>query len=176
MRYKYNFDGFVPRISGVYLLINRYFKIMITALTSENYKNITRVSILDSKAVFYPLKFVLQKRDIIFDEDLALIIKPMPEDIKYPATSKMTDAGLLRDYKIEISINNQLPETEAQLESFTNKKVIVVLHHNFGKIILGCNEMPLEFLYNDDNSTNPQADNGFTVTCRGNAYFLKVLV
>lgn len=149
---------------------------MITALSSENYKNITRVSILDSKAVFYPLKYVLQKRDITFDEDLALIIKLIPEDLKYPATSKMTDAGVLKDYKIEISINNQLPETEAQLERFVNKKVIVVLHHNFGKIILGCNEMPLEFLFNDDNSSNPQTDNGFTVTCRGNAYFLKVLV
>jgi hypothetical protein len=31
--------------------------------------------------------------------------------------------------------------------------------------------MPLEYLFNDDNTTNPQGDNGFTVTCRGNAYF-----
>jgi len=149
---------------------------MITALTSENYKNITKVSILDARDVFFPLKYVLQKRDITFDEDLALVIIPLPEDIKYPATSKMTDAGLLRDYKIEISINNQLPETEAQLERKVNRKVIVVLHHNYGKIIIGCNEMPLEFLFNDDNSINPQADNGFTITCRGNAYFLKVSV
>lgn len=149
---------------------------MITALTSENYKNITKVSILDAKTVFYPLKYVLQKRDIKFDEDLALVIYPMPEDIKYPATSKMTDAGVLKDYKLEISINNQLPETEAQLERKVNRKVIVVLHHNFGKIIIGCNEMPLEFLYNDDNSSNPQSDNGYTVYCRGNAYFSKVLV
>jgi len=149
---------------------------MITALTSENYKNITKVSILDARDVLYNLKYVLQKRDITFDEDLALVIYPMPEDIKYPATSKMTDAGVLKDYKIEISINNQLPETEAQLECLVNRKVIVVLHHNFGKIIIGCNEMPLEFLYNDDNSTNPQADNGFTIICRGNAYFSKVLV
>lgn len=149
---------------------------MITALTSENYKNITKVSILDARDVLYPLKYVLQKRDITFDEDMALVIYPLPEDIKYPATSKMTDAGVLKDYKIEISINNQLPETEAQLERKVNRKVIVVLHHNFGKIIIGCNEMPLEFLYNDDNSTNPQTGNGYTVYCRGNAYFSKVLV
>ncbi len=149
---------------------------MITALTSENYKNINKVSILDAKDVFYPLKYVLQKRDIAFDEDLALVIIPLPEDIKYPATSKMTDAGMLKDYKIEISINNQLPETDAQLEKKVNRKVIVVLHHNYGKIIIGCNEMPLEFLYNDDNSTNPQVDNGYTVSCRGNAYFTKVSI
>jgi hypothetical protein len=147
---------------------------MIQALTSENYKNITKVSILDATTVFYPLKYVLQKRDITFDEDLALVIIPMPEDIKYPSSSKMTDAGVLRDYKIEISINNQKPETEAQLERHVNRPVIVVLHHNFGKIILGSNEMPLEYNYNDDNTTNPQGDNGFTVTCRGNAYFTKV--
>lgn len=149
---------------------------MITALTSENYKNITKVSILDARDVLYPLKYVLQKRDITFDEDLALVIYPMPEDIKYPATSKMTDAGVLKDYKLEISINNQLPETTEQLERKVNRKVIVVLHHNYGKIIIGCNEMPLEFLYNDDNSTNPQTGNGYTVYCRGNAYFSKVLV
>jgi hypothetical protein len=149
---------------------------MIHALTPDDYKNITKVSILDAKTVFYPFKYVLEKRDISFDEDLALVILPMIEDIKYPATSKMTDAGILRDYKIEISINNQNPETEAQLEKMVNRKVIVVLHHNYGKIIIGCNEMPLDFLYNDDNTVNPQSDNGFTVTCRGNAYFLKVSI
>jgi hypothetical protein len=149
---------------------------MIHALTSDDYKNITKVSILDAKSVFYPLKYVLEKRDISFDEDLALVIIPMIEDIKYPASSKMTDAGVLRDYKIEISINNQSPETEAQLEKKVNRKVIVVLHHRYGKIIIGCNEMPLEYLYNDDNTVNPQSDNGFTVTCRGNAYFLKVSI
>ncbi|MFV5696671.1 hypothetical protein ACM55G_14675 [Flavobacterium sp. LB3P122] len=147
---------------------------MIHALTPDNYKNITKVSILDARDVFYPFKYVLQKRDIVFDEDLALVIYPMVEDIKYPATSKMTDAGVLRDYKIEISINNQLPETEAQLEAKMNRKVIVILHHNYGKIILGCNEMPLEYIYNDENTTNPQGDNGYVVTCRGNAYFTKV--
>jgi hypothetical protein len=149
---------------------------MIHAITSDNYKNINKISILDAKTVFYPLKYVLEKRDISFDEDLALVIFPMIEDIKYPASTKMTDAGVLRDYKIEISINNQKPETEAQLESKVNRKVIVVLHHNYGKIIIGCNEMPLEYLYNDDNTVNPQLDNGFTVICRGNAYFLKVSI
>jgi len=149
---------------------------MIHALTSENYKNINKISILDARDVFYPLKYVLQKRDITFDEDLALVIIPLPEDIKYPATSKMTDAGVLKDYKIEISINNQLPETDAQLERKVNRKVIVVLHHNYGKIIIGCNEMPLEFLCNDDNTTNPQLDNGYTVSCRGNTYFSKVSI
>lgn len=147
---------------------------MIHALTSDDYKNINKVSILDAKDVFYPLKYVLQKRDIVFDEDLALVITPLPEDIKYPSSAKITDAGTLRDYKIEISINNQKPETIDQLEKKVNRKVIVVLHHNYGKVILGCNEMPLEYLYHDDNTTNPQSDNGFTVTCRGNAYFLKV--
>jgi hypothetical protein len=149
---------------------------MIEAITSENYKNITHVSILDTKEVFYPLKYVLEKRDIAFDEDRAIVIKLMSEDIKYPATAKMTDAGVLRDYKIEISINNQSPETIEQLERLVNRKVITVLHHNYGKIIVGCNEMPLEYLYNDDNTVNPQGDNGFTVTCRGNAYFLKVSI
>ena len=109
---------------------------MIHALTSENYKNITKVSILDAKDVFYPLKYVLQKRDISFDEDLAIVIKPLPEDIKYPSSSKMTDAGMLKDYKIEITLNNQLFETQERLEMLHNRKVIVVLHHNFGKIII----------------------------------------
>lgn len=149
---------------------------MIHALSSDDYKNITKVSIIDAKTVFYPLKYVLEKRDISFDEDLALVIIPLPEDIKYPATSKMTDAGMIKDYKIEISINNQNPETEAQLEKKVNRKVIVVLHHNYGKIIIGCNEMPLEYLYNDDNSINPQVDNGYTVSCRGNSYFSKVSI
>lgn len=147
---------------------------MIDALTSDDYKMITKISILDSRAVFYPLQYVLQKRDISFDEDLALVIKPMAEGVKYPSSSKMTDAGLIRDYKIEFSTNSQDPESQEQFEMMHNRKVIVVLHHKFGKIIIGCNEMPLDYLYDDDNTTNPQLDNGFTVTCRGNAYFLKV--
>lgn len=165
-------------MSSVFSLFIHYFidifKIMIHALTSENYKNITKVSILDAKYVFYPLKYVLQKRDITFDQDLAVVICLLPEDLKYPATSKLTDAGILRDYKIEISINNQFTETQEKLAMLVNRKVIVVLHHDYGKIILGCNEMPLDYIFNDDNTVNPQGDNGFTVTCRGNAYFLKV--
>lgn len=149
---------------------------MIDAAYSEDYKIITKVSILDAKQVFYPIKYVLEKRDIVFDEDSALVILPMVEDIKYPISSKMTDSGVLRDCKVEISINNQLPSTETQLEKFVNKKVIVVLHHRYGKIIIGCNEMPLDYLYNDDNTVNPQSDNGYTVICRGNAYFLKVSI
>ena len=149
---------------------------MINALTSDNYKNITRISILDSKKVFYPQKYVLQKRDITFDDDQALIIYPMAEDLKYPGTSKITDAGTIRDYKIEISINNQSKLTQAELESLHNRKVIVVLHHPGGKIILGCNEMPLTYIFTDDNTTKPDGDNGFTVICQGNAYCLKVSI
>lgn len=149
---------------------------MIDAITPENYKHINKISILDSKKVFYPLKYVLEKRDIIFDDDDALIIIPIPEDIKYPSSTKITDAGVLRDYKIEISINNQFAHTQEQLEARSNSKVILVLHHATGKIIIGCNEMPLDYLYSDDNTTNPASDNGFTVTCRGNAYFLKVSI
>ena len=149
---------------------------MIHAITSDDYKNISKISILDSKAVFYPLKYVLQKRDIAFDEDLALVIIPLPEEIKYPASMKLTDAGVIRDYKIDLSINNQSPDTVEQLEQFENRKVILVLHHKYGKIIIGCNEMPLSFSFNDDNSSRYQDDNGFIVTCRGNAYFLKVSV
>jgi hypothetical protein len=72
--------------------------------------------------LFYPLKYVLEKRDIAFDEDLLLL---MPEDLKYPASVKMTDAGVLRDYKIEVAINNQHPETIDQLENLVNRKIVV---------------------------------------------------
>lgn len=146
---------------------------MINASETDQYKFITKISILDAKAVFYPLSYVLQKRDIYFNEDLALIIKPLPEDIKYPGSAKLTDSGQLHDYKIDISINNQMASTQRQLENCA-RKVIVVLHYNQGKIILGCNEMPLQYLYSDDNTSNPSGDNGFSVTCRGNSYYLKV--
>jgi hypothetical protein len=46
----------------------------------------------------------------------------MPEDLKYPASVKMTDAGVLRDYKIEVAINNQHPETIDQLENLVIEK------------------------------------------------------
>ena len=149
---------------------------MIHALTSDNYKNITKVSILDAKAVFYPLKFVLQKKDISFNEDLSITIIPLAEEIKYPSISKLTDSGILRDCKFEISINNQSRDTTEKLEQFINKKVILVLHHKYGKIIIGCNEMPLTYTFDDDNTSSSQMDNGFSITCRGNSYFLKVSV
>jgi hypothetical protein len=34
----------------------------------------------------------------------------------------MTDAGVLRDYKIEVAINNQHPETIDQLENLVIEK------------------------------------------------------
>lgn len=147
---------------------------MITNDQHDNYKNITKVSILDAKKVFYPLKYVLEKRDILIDEDSALIIKPLPEDIKYPSNTKMVDSGTIWEYKVEISINNQHHLTEAQLMKFTNKKVIVVFHHNDGKIIIGCNEMPLQYLYSEDNTSNPGSYCGYSVELKGNSYFSKV--
>ncbi|UOX35301.1 hypothetical protein LXD69_07220 [Flavobacterium sediminilitoris] len=147
---------------------------MIDNFSPDNYKNITKISILDAKKVFYPLKYVLEKRDILIDEDYSLIIIPLPEDIKYPSNTKMTDAGMIWNYKVEITINNQKSITEAKLLEFVNKKVIVVFHHNDGKIIIGCNEMPLQYIYGDDNTTNPAAHCGYSVECRGNSYFSKV--
>lgn len=149
---------------------------MIDAQISEDYKNINRISILDARKVFYPQSYVLQKRDIVFDDDDAIVIYPMVEDIKYPGTAKLNDSGTIRDYRIDISVNNQKTETQAKLERFTNKKVIVVLHHPYGKIIIGCNEMPLSYIFIDDNTVNPLGDNGFSVQCRGNAYYLKVSI
>lgn len=150
---------------------------MISASTSENFKNINRVSIIESSKVFYPLKYVLQKRNIEFDDDDALIIENLlPEDLKYPAIIKQTDAGMLREYKIDLSINNQNSHTQEQLEQYDGKNVIVVLHHQSGKIIFGCNEMPLIFYFNDENTSNPSSDNGFTVICSGKSYYLKVSV
>lgn len=148
---------------------------MIDAQFPEDYKNITRISILDSKKVFYPMAYVLQKRDISFDDDRALVINPMIEDVQFPSSAKLGDSGTLRAYKIEISINNQLPEVQRKLERLTNKKVIVVFHHPDGKIIFGCNEQPLLFLCKDENTVNPASNSGFTITCTGNAYYLKVL-
>lgn len=147
---------------------------MINALTPDNFKNIYKATILDARKVFYPLKYVLEKRDITYDEDLAVEIKLIAENIKYPSSSKMTDAGMLRSYKIDFDINNQSVVTETKLESLQNRKIILILHHPQGHIIFGCNEMPLQFLFDDDNSSSPQKDSGFLVSCTGNAYFLKV--
>jgi hypothetical protein len=72
---------------------------MINALTLKITK--TSLKILDAKVVL-PIKICFRKARYCFDEDLA-IIKLMPEDLKYPASVKMTDAGVLRDYKIEVA-------------------------------------------------------------------------
>lgn len=149
---------------------------MISNLTPEDYKFITKVSFLDAKKVFYPLRYALEKRDIKFDDDQALQIEIIPEDLKFPSGVKMADAGQLLNYKVEVTINNQTSETEEQLFNFLNKKVITVFHHKYGKIIIGCNEQPLQFLYTDDNSTSPSSTNGFTIECKGNSYFSKVII
>lgn len=147
---------------------------MIQAPITDNYKNITKVTILDSKKVFYPIRYVLQKRDIMYDDDLALEVELLPQDIKYPSSSKISDSGLLRFYKISFTINNQSNETELALENFQNKKVIIILHYPDGRMIFGCNEQPLDYIFDDENDINPQSNSGFSVTCSGNSYFLKV--
>gem|GEM_PF-4561623 len=148
----------------------------IQAGVSGNYKHLLKVSILDARKVFFPLNYLLQKRDIIFDDDQALIIHPIPEDVKFPGSAKLTDAGTLRTYKIEISINNQDSRIQEQLESLECRKVIVVFHFIHERMIFGCNEMPMDFSFNEDNSLSPGSDNGFTVLLNGNSYFLKVSV
>lgn len=148
---------------------------MINNQHPEFYKNIQKVSIIESKNVLYNLQSVLQKKNIFFDEDSALVIRPLPEDIRYPSNSKMTDGGMIVNYKISFSIIEQSIETEKKLQSYENKRVIVVLHYNnSGKIIIGCNENPLTFLYEDDNTSNPSMNNGFNIECSGNTYFTKV--
>lgn len=148
---------------------------MIRNMTPENYKNILKISIVPAKSVNYPLQYVLQKRNIVFDNDQALIICPLPEDLTYPSSSKMSDSGMFLNYKIGISITDQSELTEEQLMKFYNQKVIVVLHYNNeGRMIIGCNENPLMFMFEDDNSTNPAKNNGYNVECSGNTYFTKV--
>jgi hypothetical protein len=149
---------------------------MIDANTTSNYKYISKVSVLDARKVFYPYSYALQKRDIQFDDDQALIIIPIPMDVEFPGTMKSGDAGSLREYKFEATINNQEPETEAQLEALDNRKVIIVLHHLYGKIIIGCNEMPLLFTFVDDNNIDPGNNAGYQISCRGTSYFLKVSI
>jgi hypothetical protein len=51
-------------------------------LLLKNYKDITKISILDAR-LFLPIKICFRKARYCFDEDLA-IIKLMPEDLKYP--------------------------------------------------------------------------------------------
>lgn len=147
---------------------------MITNIFAENYKHITKVCILDARKVFYNMQCVLQKRDIFFDDDDALIIHPLPEDIKYPSSSKIVDSGHLFSYKSEITIINQDSYTESELARFLNKKVILVFYYKQGKIIIGCNENPLQFMFDEDNSSNPATNNGFTVIISGNTCYGKV--
>jgi hypothetical protein len=46
---------------------------MINALTSENYKDITKISILDAKVVL-PIKICFRKARYCFDEDWLLLL------------------------------------------------------------------------------------------------------
>lgn len=149
---------------------------MIPALNFENYKNITRISILNSRSIFYPIKFVLESRDIAFDENDALTVNPIFDDLKYPATVKLGDAGQLWEYVVQFSINNQSLITRTELQKLINQKVIIVLHHPEGRFIIGCNEFPLTFLFGDDNTTNPASSNGYSIECRGFSYISKVIV
>lgn len=147
---------------------------MITNNPSDSFKHITKVSILDSKKAFYPLRYALSKRNITINESECLTVMTLPEDVTYPSTVKTGDNGMLYDYKIGITVTNQDAITEEQLMKFLNKKVIVVLHHAAGRIIFGCNELPLQFIFNDDNATVPSATTGFSIDCRGVSYIPKV--
>ena len=147
---------------------------MINNSNSESINFLKKISILDSKKVFYPLRSVLLKKDISFNDDDALIILPLPEDVKFPSTTKITDSGQLFNYKIDITITDQSPQTEEELMKLFNKKVIAVFHYDSGKVIFGCNENPLQFLFNDDNTTNPISTHGFSVVLSGTTYYLKV--
>lgn len=147
---------------------------MIHASSSSDHLIIDKISIVDAKKVNYTNFHVLNRKPIHFDDADAVMIKPLPEDVKFPASSKLTDSGSLFNYKISISINNQSAGTHRQLESFLNKKVICVLHTNQGYIIIGVTEQPLTFLYEDDNTTSAASFNGFSVTLSGNTYYCKV--
>jgi hypothetical protein len=62
---------------------------MINALTLK----ITKTSLkflFWMQRLFLPIKICFRKARYCFDEDLAIIIKLMP-DLKYPASVKMTD-------------------------------------------------------------------------------------
>lgn len=147
---------------------------MITNSNFENFRDLKKIAILNSKNVFYPFSSVLQKKDIIFNDADALIIFPLPEDVKFPSSSKNTDSGMLFNYKVDITVTDQKEHTEEQIVKFMNKKVIIVFFYENGKVIIGCNENPLQFLFNDDNSSVPTSDQGFSITVAGSTYFLKV--
>jgi hypothetical protein len=148
---------------------------MILNTTLELYKNIDTIFIIKNKDVFYPLQHVLQKKNIVFDENSALAIKLLPEDMRYPANSKITDSGQITAYKLSLSITDQDKHTEEQLFDCINQKVIVVFKYlNAGRCVVGCNENPLFFLFEDDNASNPIQNHGFNVELTGNTYFTKV--
>ena len=149
---------------------------MIDNYLEDPFKNITTVSIVDAKKVFYPLRYALQKRDILFDASQCLSANLLPEDLSYPSSAKNTDAGQLLEYKVSFSITNQFKVTESQLQERVNRKVIVVLHYTHGRIILGCNEHPFIFSYSDDNTTSPAGTPGYTIECTGSAIIPKVII
>lgn len=148
---------------------------MITNSTPSDTLLITKVAIIDFKKVMYNLQSVLQKKDITFDDDDALIIIPLPEDVTFPSSSKITDAGTVWNYKVGIDINNQHPSTVDQVMNYLNKKVICVLYTLNEKIIIGCNEQPLSFLPEENNTVKPEAFHGLTVALSGNTYYNKVV-
>ncbi|MFN7013536.1 MAG: hypothetical protein ACK4ON_04595 [Bacteroidia bacterium] len=130
---------------------------------------------IKAKDVLYPFQYVLQKRNIVFDEDFALIIKPLPDDVRYPANAKITDSGQLLTYKVSISINDQNCSNESELMNFINQKVILVFQYlNAGRTIIGCNENALQFLFEDDNASSASQSHGYNIECSGNTYFTKV--
>lgn len=148
---------------------------MISNNTSEIFKNVYKIHIIKSKDVFYPLQHVLQKKNLVFDERSVLTIKPLPEDLRYPASSKLTDSGQTTTYKISLSVVDQEPQTEEQLMEYLNQNVILVFDYfNTGRCIIGCNENPLFILLEDNNASSALQDHGFSVEIAGTTYFAKV--
>ncbi|MBN8565246.1 MAG: hypothetical protein J0M25_00740 [Flavobacteriales bacterium] len=148
---------------------------MITNHEPSNTLLITKVAIIDFKKVVYTLQSVLQKKDISFDDDEALIILPLLEDVRFPSSTKITDAGTVWNYKVGININNQHPTTVEQVLAYLNKKVIAVLYTQNEKIIIGCNEQPLSFLPEEDNTVRGDQFHGLSVSLSGNTYYNKVV-
>jgi hypothetical protein len=148
---------------------------MITNREPSNTLLITKVAIIDFKKVVYNLQSVLQKKDITFDDDEALIILPLPEDVRFPSSTKITDAGTVWNYKVGININNQAPATVEQVMAYLNRKVIAVLYTKNEKIIVGCNEQPLSFLPEEDNTVRGDQFNGLSISLSGNTYYNKVV-
>lgn len=148
---------------------------MIHSSISSDTLLITKMAIIDSKKIIYSLQSVLQKKDISFNEHDALIIIPMAEDVKFPSSTKITDAGTVWNYKIGIGINNQHKSTVDQVMAYLNKKVICVLFAKESKIIIGCNEQPLSFLPEEDNTVRSDGFLGLSVSLTGNTYYNKVV-